>query len=229
MSLAKQRKPAGHALAPHSASVRSPVMAVESATELASEGGVQLFRPSKQRRTADARQPALEHGRAVAREGPPGSAEQPPYDEAELEEAEQAQDVAGEDAPGSAEQALSEETAPEEAEQGFRSLGISEWLDRTCSSLGIAAATAVQRSCIPQILQVRQCVQAPRWVGSLTRSTAGEECHSNLVHRQRQDGHLCAADPAAAGGQPVRRVCPCAHAHEVRVIGSGSICANYQL
>ena len=38
---------------------------------------------------------------------------------------------------------------------GFRELGIGPWLDRVCNSLGMKTATAVQRGCIPAILQVR--------------------------------------------------------------------------
>ncbi len=38
---------------------------------------------------------------------------------------------------------------------GFRELGITAWLDKVCSSLGMKTATAVQRGCIPAILQVR--------------------------------------------------------------------------
>ncbi|BDA51188.1 DEAD-box ATP-dependent RNA helicase 36 [Coccomyxa sp. Obi] len=35
----------------------------------------------------------------------------------------------------------------------FRSLGITEWLDRVCKSLGMVQPTEVQRGCIPAILQ----------------------------------------------------------------------------
>ena len=37
---------------------------------------------------------------------------------------------------------------------GFRHLGVTEWLDRVCSSLGMNRPTAVQRGCIPAILKV---------------------------------------------------------------------------
>ena len=37
---------------------------------------------------------------------------------------------------------------------GFRSLGVNEWLDKVCASLGMKHPTAVQKGCIPAILQV---------------------------------------------------------------------------
>lgn len=40
------------------------------------------------------------------------------------------------------------------SQTGFRELGISAWLDRVCNSLGMQTATAVQRGCIPAILEV---------------------------------------------------------------------------
>ena len=44
-----------------------------------------------------------------------------------------------------------------ELQQGeFRKLGLSDWLDKSLSALGITAATAVQQSCIPPILKVPQ-------------------------------------------------------------------------
>ncbi|EIE19868.1 DEAD-domain-containing protein [Coccomyxa subellipsoidea C-169] len=43
-------------------------------------------------------------------------------------------------------------TSGQEAPVTFRSLGISEWLDRVCKSLGMVRPTQVQRGCIPAIL-----------------------------------------------------------------------------
>lgn len=40
----------------------------------------------------------------------------------------------------------------------FRDLGLSEWLDRVCGSLGMAHPTLVQRGCIPAILQGRDVI-----------------------------------------------------------------------
>ena len=52
-------------------------------------------------------------------------------------------------------QPLSQAAEPDGDRQGFRALGLSQWLESTCTSLGITAPTAVQRSCIPHILQAR--------------------------------------------------------------------------
>ncbi len=38
---------------------------------------------------------------------------------------------------------------------GFRALGVTAWLDRVCDSLGIRTPTAVQKGCIPSILEVQ--------------------------------------------------------------------------
>lgn len=42
-----------------------------------------------------------------------------------------------------------------EALTGFRALGVTSWLNRVCESLGIKSPTAVQRGCIPAILEVQ--------------------------------------------------------------------------
>lgn len=44
---------------------------------------------------------------------------------------------------------------------GFRELGVSEWLDRVCNSLGMTRPTAVQKGCIRAILEVFKC---PQWL-----------------------------------------------------------------
>ncbi|KAG7669244.1 hypothetical protein Ndes2437A_g05378 [Nannochloris sp. 'desiccata'] len=40
----------------------------------------------------------------------------------------------------------------------FRDLGLSEWLDKVCTSLGMTHPTLVQRGCIPAILQGRDVI-----------------------------------------------------------------------
>jgi hypothetical protein len=44
------------------------------------------------------------------------------------------------------------------AVEGFRQLGISEWLDKVCEGLGMRTPTAVQRGCIPAILEGRDVI-----------------------------------------------------------------------
>ena len=60
---------------------------------------------------------------------------------------------------------LATATAPRTAEDlehdesaTFRDLGLSEWLEKMCSGLGMAHPTLVQRGCIPAILQGRDVV-----------------------------------------------------------------------
>lgn len=52
---------------------------------------------------------------------------------------------------------LAPQTPPD---QNFRSLGLSQWLDGVCSSLGIMSPTPVQSGCIPAILQARRKIAA---------------------------------------------------------------------
>ena len=52
---------------------------------------------------------------------------------------------------GAAVQILKDDT---ESVAGFRELGVTQWLDRVCTSLGMQTPTAVQRGCIPAILEV---------------------------------------------------------------------------
>lgn len=82
-------------------------------------------------------------------------------------------------APDAAEQRLAASEAPLEAavpaaalapgdqqleaaepgeEATFRQLGLSEWLDRVCASLGMQAPTAVQRGTIPAVLSGRDVI-----------------------------------------------------------------------
>lgn len=48
--------------------------------------------------------------------------------------------------------------AEDEQEATFRSLGLSEWLDRVCASMGMRAPTAVQRGTIPAVLGGRDVI-----------------------------------------------------------------------
>ncbi len=73
-------------------------------------------------------------------------------------------------APDAAEQRLAASEAPLEAaepslapgdqqlEATFRQLGLSEWLERVCASLGMQAPTAVQRGTIPAVLSGRDVI-----------------------------------------------------------------------
>lgn len=50
------------------------------------------------------------------------------------------------------------EPEPAGEEASFRSLGLSEWLDRVCAGLGMRAPTAVQRGTIPAVLAGRDVI-----------------------------------------------------------------------
>ena len=106
--------------------------------------GVSLFsRPPKQKRQRVAPAASLavkedeEEQRVAAAEAP-------------LEPAEPA-------AAGSSEQPPAQEAA-EEGEVTFRQLGLSEWLDRVCGSLGVRQPTQVQRGTIPAVLAGRNVI-----------------------------------------------------------------------
>ena len=71
-------------------------------------------------------------------------------------------------------QSLSDGTVPEAKQDGesltaietardaplatFKSLGLSEWLDRLCKSLGMTEPTEVQKGCVPSILAGRDVI-----------------------------------------------------------------------
>lgn len=72
---------------------------------------------------------------------------------------------------GTSQQPLADGSMPEAKEAGssltsaetdepvtFRSLGLSEWLDRLCKSLGMTQPTKVQSGCIPSILAGRDVI-----------------------------------------------------------------------
>ena len=105
-------------------------------------------------------------------------------------------------------------------QQGFRALGLSESLDRTCISLGVTAPTAVQQSCISHILKVptgtETALSARLQPLTLQSCATGPQRDRCVAHRQWQDSHLCPAHPSAACSQPIWRVCTGAHAHQVR-------------
>ncbi len=46
----------------------------------------------------------------------------------------------------------------DDAKITFKSLGLSDWLDRLCKSLGMTQPTAVQKGCIPSILAGRDVI-----------------------------------------------------------------------
>lgn len=48
--------------------------------------------------------------------------------------------------------------ATEEGGEGFRALGLNEWLDKVCASLGMRHPTEVQRGCIPAVLAGRNVI-----------------------------------------------------------------------
>jgi ATP-dependent RNA helicase DDX49/DBP8 len=50
------------------------------------------------------------------------------------------------------------ETLELDESASFRDLGLSEWLDKVCTSLGMNHPTVVQRGCIPAILQGRDVI-----------------------------------------------------------------------
>lgn len=52
------------------------------------------------------------------------------------------------------------ESAHEQAEApaSFKALGLSDWLDRLCKSLGMTQPTEVQKGCIPSILRGRDVI-----------------------------------------------------------------------
>ena len=106
--------------------------------EPASVGGFQLFSGSRRKRQPV---PAVEDGtkslsEVVARRI-----------------VEETSDVARADPDGD------QPDLPDLPEGGFKSLGLSDWLDRALGALGITAATPVQQSCIPPILKVAQPVE----------------------------------------------------------------------
>lgn len=45
-----------------------------------------------------------------------------------------------------------------EASASFKSLGLSDWLDRLCKSLGMTQPTQVQKGCIPSILSGKDVI-----------------------------------------------------------------------
>lgn len=104
---------------------------------MSAEEGVQLFssKPKAKKRRLAAPAPA-----------PDAAEQQLAAAEAPLEAAEQAA------APGPEQQPQSDEEAT------FRQLGLSEWLDRVCASLGMRAPTAVQRGTIPAVLAGRDVI-----------------------------------------------------------------------
>lgn len=57
-------------------------------------------------------------------------------------------------------QALEEIAANVQAETpaSFKALGLSDWLDRLCKSLGMTQPTEVQKGCIPSILKGRDVI-----------------------------------------------------------------------
>ena len=83
----------------------------------------------------------------------------------------------------------------------FRELGISLWLDKVCSSLGMKTATAVQRGCIPAILQVRHrifseplnlilgCSKSAKSIDSICFGT-----QKHLIARSLESGQLIACE-----------------------------------
>ena len=101
-----------------------------AAAELASDGGFQLFSGGRRKRRPI---PAFEDGTQPLREG------------VVRQSVEATSDVARADPDGD---------HPELSEGEFKSLGLSDWLNRTLGALGITAATPVQKSCIPPILKV---------------------------------------------------------------------------
>ena len=44
--------------------------------------------------------------------------------------------------------------SPDDEAVSYTSLGVSQWLVKTCTALGMKSATAVQKGCIPPILKV---------------------------------------------------------------------------
>ena len=57
-------------------------------------------------------------------------------------------------------QAIKEAAAHVQAEApaSFKALGLSDWLDRLCKSLGMTQPTEVQKGCIPSILKGRDVI-----------------------------------------------------------------------
>ena len=111
----------------------------EKDAELASDGDFQLFSGAKRRR----------------RQVPAVSDAAKPATANNLEET---SDVARADPQGDHD---------ELPDGDFKSLGLSDWLDRTLTSLGITAATPVQKSCIPPILKVTLLRQNPSRIWEL--------------------------------------------------------------
>ena len=108
--------------------------------------GVQLFsKPvkSRKRRAADLL-PELEN---KALHGQPATTSQQPLADGSLPEPKQAEQPLTPSEPVSA-----------DTDSTFKSLGLSEWLEKLCKSLGMAQPTQVQTGCIPSILAGRDVI-----------------------------------------------------------------------
>ena len=106
---------------------------------MADSAGIALFsskpKSKKQRLASKSTQPAAKHD---AEERQVAAAEAP------LEPAEHA--------------AAAGEAAPADGAVTFRQLGLSEWLEKVCASLGMRHPTEVQRGTIPAVLAGRNVI-----------------------------------------------------------------------
>ena len=106
-------------------------------------GGVRLFSQSKRRSVGQ-----QQDERAVKRQREDDATHsQQPLSDGTVPEAKQN----GESLPAT-------ETAPHASLATFKSLGLSEWLDRLCKSLGMTEPTEVQKGCVPSILAGRDVI-----------------------------------------------------------------------
>ena len=72
---------------------------------------------------------------------------------------EPAQRPAAEEAPGGGLcDAAARDCEQQQEPETFRQLGLNEWLDRVCASLGMQRPTEVQRGCIPAVLAGRNVI-----------------------------------------------------------------------
>lgn len=111
---------------------------------MATDGGVKLFSGSKRKASASLQAKAD----SKRQHEPPATQSQEPLTDGAAPSA--LQDG----------QALEEAAAKAQVEApvSFKALGLSNWLDRLCKSLGMTEPTDVQKGCIPSILKGRDVI-----------------------------------------------------------------------